>query len=136
MQNFKYINKVYQHRYLNLLLIGIFFNVAILSKKNKMNTITRNKILYACKKYMQKCLKGVLLNNNSKIFSQNFKISAVVPVYNCEKTIKATIRSIQNQNMADIEIILVNDNSKDNTSKIIQQLAEEDRRIIILNTKF
>ena len=37
--------------------------------------------------------------------------------------------------MSDIEIILVNDNSNDNTSLIIQKLAEEDQRIKILNNK-
>ena len=37
--------------------------------------------------------------------------------------------------MSDIEIILVNDNSNDNTSLIIQKLAEDEQRIIILNNK-
>ena len=85
---------------------------------------------------MKQCFKGKLLNNNTNILSLNPKISVVIPVYNCEKTIKFAVRSIQNQNMADIEIILVNDNSKDNTSLIIKELAEEDQRIkIIYNEK-
>jgi len=37
--------------------------------------------------------------------------------------------------MADIEMVLVNDNSKDNTSKIIYELAEEDTRIKIINNE-
>ena len=37
--------------------------------------------------------------------------------------------------MSDIEIILVNDNSNDNTSLIIQKLAEDDEKIKILNNK-
>ena len=57
--------------------------------------------------------------NISNKFSLNPKISAIIPLYNCEKTIKSTVRSIQNQNLTEFEIILVNDNSKDNTSKII-----------------
>ena len=43
------------------------------------------------------------------------------------------MRSIQNQNMSDLEIILVNDYSKDNTTKIIQELEAEDQRIKIIN---
>ncbi len=92
-------------------------------------------MLYISKKYIQKCFEGTLLNNNSKIFSSKPKISAIIPAYNCENTIKAAVRSIQNQNMSEIEIVLVNDNSKDNTFKIIQELSEEDPRIKILNTK-
>ena len=92
-------------------------------------------MLYICKKYIQKCFEGTLLNNNSKIFSSKPKISAIIPAYNCENTIKAAVRSIQNQNMSEIEIVLVNDNSKDNTFKIIQELSEEDPRIKILNNE-
>ena len=75
------------------------------------------------------------MNKNTKVFSANPKISAIIPVYNCENTIKAAVRSIQNQNMAEIEIVLVNDNSKDNTSKIIHELEKEDPRIKILNNQ-
>ena len=45
------------------------------------------------------------------------------------------VRSIQNQDMEDIEIILVNDNSKDNSSQIIQKLMEDDSRIRIINNE-
>ena len=77
-------------------------------------------------KFMKKCFEGLLLNNNPLKYTHYCKISVVIPVYNCEKTIKPVVRSIQNQDMADIEIILVNDNSKDNSSQIIQELMEED----------
>ena len=84
---------------------------------------------------MKKCFEGEFLNNNIYSFSPEPKISTVIPVYNCEKTIKVAVRSIQNQDMADIEIILVNDFSKDNTTKIIQELSEEDPRIKIINNE-
>ena len=82
-----------------------------------------------------KCFNGTFLNNNSKTFSDNPKLTAVIPAYNCQNTIKAAVRSIQNQNMAKVEIILVNDNSKDNTSKIISELAMEDPRIKTINNE-
>ena len=84
---------------------------------------------------MQQCFNGILLNSNINTFSNNPKISVVIPVYNCQNTIKPAVRSIQNQNMADVEIILVNDNSKDNTYKIIQELKEEDLRIKVINNE-
>jgi len=59
-----------------------------------------------------------------------------VPVYNKEKKIKKCIRSIQNQNMSDIEIIIVDDASTDNTTEIIKEFQKEDKRIkIIYNNK-
>ena len=85
--------------------------------------------------FMKKCFEGKLLNKNTLKYTHNCKISIVIPVYNCEKTIKPVVRSVQNQDMADIEIILVNDNSKDHTSQIIQKLSEEDSRIKIINNE-
>ena len=79
--------------------------------------------------------QGILLT--SKIFniSKNPKISVIIPIYNKEKIIKRTLRSIQNQNMKDIEIILVNDYSTDNTLKVINQFQNDDPRIKIINNK-
>ena len=65
----------------------------------------------------------------------NQRISSIIPLYNCENTILRAIRSIQNQNIEDIEIILVNDLSKDKTLKMINQFQKEDPRIIIINNK-
>jgi glycosyltransferase involved in cell wall biosynthesis len=47
----------------------------------------------------------------------------------------SSIRSIQNQNISDIEIILVNDFSNDNTSEIINELQKVDQRIQIIDNK-
>ena len=75
--------------------------------------------------------------NTSKKYKANFKpiISTIIPVYNCEKTINASIASIQNQNLSNFEIILINDFSKDNTSNIIENLKEIDSRIKIIKNK-
>ena len=59
----------------------------------------------------------------------------MIPVYNSEKTIKSTVRSIQNQNMIVIEIILVNDFSNYKTTKSIKELKKKDPRIKIINNK-
>lgn len=107
--------------------------IILFSIDDKVNGVSRAKGLSSSRKFIQKCLNEELIFNISNKFFLNPKISAIIPLYDCEKTIKATVRSIQNQNLTDIEIILVNDNSKDNTSKIIRQLAKEDNRIKIIN---
>ncbi len=84
--------------------------------------------------FINKCIKGIV-SNSSFILSKNPIITVVIPIYNCEKTIKRAIRSIQNQNISDFEIILVNDLSTDNSSIIIQQLQKEEQRIKIINNK-
>ena len=61
----------------------------------------------------------------------------IIPVYNTGEILKKVVRSIQNQNMKDIEIILANDCSNDNglTLGILEKLKEEDPRIQIINNK-
>lgn len=122
-------------RNLTLLFVFLFCSVSLLSNKGTTKISSRIRELNLSRKYMKKCLNGELINNNSNynISYLNIKISTIIPAYNCEKTIKAAVRSIQNQKMPEIEIILVNDNSKDNTLNIIKKLAEEDRRIKIIN---
>lgn len=59
----------------------------------------------------------------------NKKISVIVPMYNAEKTIKTCVDSILNQTYSNLEIILVNDGSKDKTEEICNKLTERDSRI-------
>ena len=111
----------------------IFFIYKILFKFGHPSHYSRLNSLTKGKYYIQKCLEGELINNNTLNILDTPKISVIIPVYNCEKTIKASIRSIQNQEMKEIEIILVNDYSTDNTSNIIKELSLEDQRINIIN---
>lgn len=61
------------------------------------------------------------------------KISIIVPVYNTEHKIKKCINSIVNQEYKNIEIIIVNDGSTDNSLKICNEMANIDSRIMIIN---
>ena len=60
-------------------------------------------------------------------------ISIIIPTYNKEKILLKSIRSIQNQNFKNLEIIIVNDFSVDNSSKIFNYLIETDLRIRIIH---
>lgn len=61
------------------------------------------------------------------------KISVVVPVYNLENYIARTVASIQAQTYQNLEIILVNDGSKDNSLEVMQQLEKSDARIKVIS---
>jgi len=86
--------------------------------------------------YIQNCNEGKLFNDPKNFSKTEFpKISVIVPVYKCVNTLKPAIRSVQNQKMLDIEIILVNDNSQNETVNIMNELKKEDERIRIINNK-
>ena len=65
----------------------------------------------------------------------NKKISIIVPIYNTEKYLEKCIKSIINQNYKNIEIILVNDGSTDNSLNICKKYKEQDNRIVVINKK-
>jgi glycosyltransferase involved in cell wall biosynthesis len=89
-------------------------------------------ILKKGRKYLDICLQNDVRIVYTKIEP---KISVIIPIYNCQNSIRYTIISIQNQIMSDYEIILINDFSKDNSKKIIENYREKEHRIIIINNK-
>lgn len=63
------------------------------------------------------------------------KFSVVVPIYNVEKYIGELIESLLRQTLKDIEIILVDDGSPDNSGVICDKYAAQDNRIIVIHKK-
>ncbi len=61
------------------------------------------------------------------------KVSIIVPVYNVEKYLERCMSSLVNQSLKDIEIILVNDGSKDASAQICDKYAQEDIRVKIIH---
>jgi len=113
------------------------------------NTLIKNKSIYnqykfdsleisfnKSKSFIDKSMKGILLNDKKNfISSQKPKVSVIIPMYNCQNFIYRAIKSVQNQDIFDLEIILINDFSSDNTSEVISQIQKEDPRIKIINNK-
>ena len=60
------------------------------------------------------------------------KVSAIIPVYNVEEYLSKCLDSVINQTLKDIEIIIVNDGSKDNSEKIIKDYQKKDKRIVYI----
>lgn len=61
------------------------------------------------------------------------KVSVIVPVYNMEKYLNECIDSLINQTLQDIEIICVDDGSKDNSLQILNEYARKDNRIKVIH---
>ena len=61
------------------------------------------------------------------------KISVIIPIYNTEKYLERCLDSAINQTFKDIEIILINDGSIDNSYKICQKYQKKDSRIRLFN---
>lgn len=60
-------------------------------------------------------------------------ISVVIPVYNVQDYLAQSVRSVREQSLSDIEIILVNDGSTDDSGRIAAELASVDSRIVLVN---
>jgi chlorobactene glucosyltransferase len=79
-----------------------------------------------------KNLKKVSKNIHIESFP---KVSILVPARNEEKNIKKCIESMLSQDYDDFEIIALDDSSTDNTFKILEKLAEKDKRIVAVRGK-
>ena len=125
--------------YLNLFLIlfFLFHTIVIETQKflKKRETIKYiNSHLKNINKYIDNCKKEKLLNGTISINSKP-KITALITVYNSEKYIETAIKSVQKQKLNDIEILVIDDCSSDNSTKIIQQLKKSDKRIKMIQNK-
>lgn len=69
------------------------------------------------------------MDQNNEIKSP--RVSVIIPVYNTEAYVEEAVRSIMNQTMKDIQIIIIDDGSTDNSSSIIAEISEGDSRISI-----
>ena len=59
-------------------------------------------------------------------------VSVLIPAYNKERHIERAVRSVLNQSLHDLEVVITDDASTDRTSEIIGKLAESDSRIRIV----
>lgn len=126
------ISKIYNSNILKkkifyLFILIISFNFIYIFSFNKKNN------LLIFKYYVQEC-QNFKPYNTKKVFNKvEPYLSICIPAYNIEKYIEKCLISILNQTFKKFEIILTNDNSKDDTSNIIKLYQDEDKRIRIIN---
>ena len=123
-------------------------NKALELESNYTQIIPKNADIYKQEKFLSrkrayKKAFNFLSNNTKGILTKEIPkqpifnpiASAIIPVYNSKQYITKAIRSIQNQNIMNIEIILINDFSSDDTLSLISEFQKEDQRIKIINNK-
>lgn len=118
-----------------IIIFCILYNIKLFANINAFNLYMkkRNEIknietyLKFCKSQKIKFIKYQKRNNP--------KISIISPVHNRQKYLSRFIKSVQNQNFKNIELILVDDNSLDNGSNIIKKYENKDKRIIVIKNK-
>lgn len=71
----------------------------------------------------------------NKNIDRRTDVSIIIPIYNVEAYIGKCIDSVVNQTRKEIEIICVNDGTSDNSMQIVQEKADKDSRIQIINIK-
>ena len=84
------------------------------------------------RKYIKDC-KNSIIYDRIKIYNKNPYISICISVMNMEKYIYQNFFSILNQSFQDFEIIVINDNSNDNSEGFIKNIQLEDDRIKLIS---
>ena len=99
------------------------FNQCSDEEKWKINRLTEEENEF----FQLACLKAGIS------VQRDIKISVIVPIYNVEEYIRECLDSIVNQTLKDIEIILVDDCSTDNSGRISDEYYAKDGRIIVIH---
>jgi len=87
-------------------------------------------------KFVKLCEEEKLIDSNKIIYDNNPLISVIIASFNKENLVLKSVRSIQNQSFKNIEIIIVDDGSKDNSISIYKYLLETDPRIRIFTHEY
>ena len=113
-----------------------------IKKMNDINYIKSFKLSHINETEVQKYFEyldlakaGIYINKQNLIPNENPKISIIISIYNRENYVKSTTRSIQNQNLKEIEIIYIDDFSTDNSVNYIKEEQKKDPRIILYQNK-
>ena len=108
----------------------INIDTSIYEKKFDENYFKKRKDQLSYIEYGKLCVEEKLIINTKTIkASDKPLISVILPSYNKENDIMKSIRSVQNQSLKNIEIIIVDDCSTDNSSKYFKYLIKTDPRI-------
>ena len=99
-----------------------------MKKKIIKNVLFLIIILYVF--YLNKKIQIIVHQN--KLIRSEIKISVIIPIYNGGKYLNYSLRSVQTQKMKDIEVIIVDDNSSDDSLEIIQNYMKNDKRIKLI----
>lgn len=63
------------------------------------------------------------------------KVTVIIPAFNAQKTISYALDAVCNQSHRNLEIVVVNDQSEDETLRIAESVAKKDDRLVVLSTQ-
>jgi glycosyltransferase involved in cell wall biosynthesis len=132
--NIKKSKKLFYSK-ISKIFLFLFFLVKISIKYEVLNIYKIKRQIKLINQYYNLNNKGILINKKHFKRVVNPKVSIISAVYNNGKFILRFLRSIQNQFFADIEIIFIDDYSRDNSALIIEKNKKDDERIILLRNK-
>ena len=110
----------------------LFFYFIILFKTKDLFNVNINLEMMKLEEYFNLCDKKILIKQKKFKKYSKPSISIITPICNKAETLYRYMRSIQNQSLKNIEIILVDDQSTDKTLKVIEELQKDDKRIILI----
>ena len=129
-----------QKNYFIILVIKLLISILLIYNNNIISNIAfiisqlNTQIEFSkIEKYLKICNKKKKIKEFKKMYIP--KISIISPIYNSEKFLLRFLKSIQSQNFKDLEIILVDDCSIDNSIKLIKQYQKLDQRILLIKNK-
>ena len=132
----KHGQKKYLFTKIFILMLLFYYDYEVLTKINNWNSYIENeKQIQRIENYFKFCndYKSKKIRRFEKM--TNPDVSIISPLYNRERYILRLVRSIQYQTFDNIEIILVDDNSIDNSVQLIEELQQIDERIILIKNK-
>ena len=119
-----------------ILALLFYYDFDLLTNINNLNSYIENeKQIQKIENYFKFCndFKSKKIRSFKKM--KKPEVSIISPLYNRERYILRILRSIQYQTFHNIEIILVDDNSIDNSVQLIEELQQIDQRILLIINK-
>lgn len=105
------------------------------SYSNKNNYYRVKNVLnhYRFKKNQLRVLENKQVRTLVENTTVNPKVSVIIPVYNVEEYLLECLDSLAQQTLKDIEVICINDGSKDGSLKLCLEYAEKDKRFSVID---
>ena len=128
-----------------LFAIIIIFIINLIQKFLNINAYSKIKLIISyirMKKEFKRNVNYLYFIKNKIIIVKKFrrikkpKVSVISPIYNRQKYIQKFLNIIQSQNFLCIEIIFIDDCSKDNSIKLIEEYKKKDERILLIKNNF
>ena len=113
----------------------LFYDIFIFDKCVIYSKFIKKKVeIYKIRSFLKFCSDSHTIIKDFKKRDKP-KISIITSIYNREKFLSRFLKNLQYQNFKDIEIIFVDDFSKDNSINIIREFQKRDKRIVLIKNK-